>query len=138
MFRCIAQRSTTAATSQTHFGVRLLSGTVQTTPAANAEGKFWKITLQRSTIGLPPRTRENARALGLKRRGHVAYRAISNEIAGQIVKLKEVVKVELVDKVEPLHVKAANGYEVIGRMNPQVAPGSTAAKPLLPLRKRKE
>ncbi|KAJ2508619.1 hypothetical protein H4217_008514 [Coemansia sp. RSA 1939] len=53
-----------------------------------------------------------------------------------ILKLKELVKIELVDKVEPLKSKAVDGFEVIGRMNPQIASGSKAAKTLLPLRKR--
>ncbi|KAJ2402369.1 39S ribosomal protein L33, mitochondrial [Coemansia sp. RSA 2559] len=104
------------------------------TPKPNEQGQFWKITLKRSPIGLHPRTRENARALGLERRGHIVYRQISSELAGMILKLKEIVQVELVDKVEPLKSKAADGFEVIGRMNPQIAPGSKAAKPLLPLR----
>ncbi|KAJ1887407.1 ATP citrate lyase subunit 1 [Kickxella alabastrina] len=107
-------------------------------PEANSEGKFWKITLHRSSIGLHPRTRENALALGLKRRGHVAYRPINNEIAGMILKLKEIVRVEMVDKVEPLKKAAVDGFEVIGRMNPRIASGSKAAKPLLALRKRKD
>ncbi|KAJ1826314.1 hypothetical protein LPJ56_002240 [Coemansia sp. RSA 2599] len=128
----------TQATAANFLAKRFSSTTtvVQKTPATNAEGKFWKITLNRSTIGLPPKTRSNALALGLKRRGHVVYRPITNELAGIVLKLKEVVRIELVDKVEPLHVKAADGFEVIGRLNPRIAPGSKAAKPLLPLRKR--
>ncbi|KAJ1646362.1 hypothetical protein LPJ64_002161 [Coemansia asiatica] len=115
---------------------RFSSTLVPRTPAPNEQGKFWKLTLKRSTIGLPPKTRSNALALGLKRRGHVVYRPICNEIAGIVLKLKEVVGIELVDRVEPLKVRAADGFDVIGRMNPRVAPGSKAAKPLLPLRKR--
>ncbi|KAI8323050.1 hypothetical protein GQ54DRAFT_244200, partial [Martensiomyces pterosporus] len=76
---------------------------------------FWKITLNRSPLGLPPKTRKNAIALGLKRRGHVAYRPISNELAGMVIKLKEIVKVELVDKVESLRTRAPDGFEVVGR-----------------------
>ncbi|KAJ2465612.1 hypothetical protein GGI02_004644 [Coemansia sp. RSA 2322] len=90
----------------------------------------------RSPIGLHPRTRENARALGFKRRGNVVYRPITSELAGMILRLKEIVKVELVDQAEPLKTKAADGFEVIGRMNPLIAPGSKAAKPLIPLRSR--
>lgn len=108
------------------------------TPATNEAGQFWKITLTRSPIGLNPQVRENVRALGFKRRGNVVYRSITNELAGKILKIKEIVKVELVGKAESLKTPAANGFEVIGRMNPQIAPGSKAAKPLLPLRKREE
>ncbi|KAJ2707501.1 hypothetical protein FB645_000677 [Coemansia sp. IMI 203386] len=133
MYRCIFQTKSVA--SPLTF-VRHSSNLVQKTPTPNEMGKFWKITLNRSTIGLPPKTRSNADALGLKRRGHVVYKPINNEVAGIVLKLKEVVKLELVDKVEPLHVKAKDGFEVIGRMNKRIAPGSKAAKPLLPLRKR--
>ncbi|KAJ2460629.1 hypothetical protein GGI03_005233, partial [Coemansia sp. RSA 2337] len=79
----------------------------------------------------------NARVLGFKRRGHVVYRPITNELAGIILKLKEIVKVELVDKAVPIKNRAADGFEVIGRMNPLIAPGSKAAKPLLALRNKK-
>ncbi|KAI9502724.1 hypothetical protein GGI25_004450 [Coemansia spiralis] len=115
----------------------IASATTRNAPTANAQGKFWKITLQRSPIGLHPRTRENARALGLLRRGHSIYRPISNELAGMILRIKELVKVELVDKVESVKTNAPNGFEIIGRTNPLIAPGSKAAKPLLPLRQRK-
>ncbi|KAJ2852518.1 hypothetical protein IWW36_000146 [Coemansia brasiliensis] len=98
--------------------------------------RLWKITLKRSPIGLHPNTRENARVLGLTRCGHVVFRPVSNELAGKILKIKEIVKVELVDKVTPIKNEAASGFQVIGRMNPVIAPGSKAAKPLLPLRKR--
>ncbi|KAJ2158694.1 hypothetical protein GGF46_003590 [Coemansia sp. RSA 552] len=98
------------------------------------EGKLWKITLKRSPIGLHPRTRENARVLGLTRCGHTSYRPVTNKIAGMVVKIKEIIKLELVDQVEPLRSRAADGFEVVGRHNPQIAPGSKAAKPLLPLR----
>ncbi|KAJ1825312.1 hypothetical protein GGH91_000165 [Coemansia sp. RSA 2671] len=133
MFRCLFQRtpSLSSALSQ-----RQASTFVPRTPAANQDGKFWKITLTRSPIGLHPRTRENARVLGFKRRGNVVYRPITKELAGIILKLKEIVKVELVDQALPLKTKAADGFEVIGRMNPLIAPGSKAAKPLHALRKK--
>ncbi|KAJ1960299.1 39S ribosomal protein L33, mitochondrial [Dipsacomyces acuminosporus] len=129
MFRNLVQK--TSAFTQTR---RLLS--TEAPGTGSTEGKFWKITLNRSPIGLPPKTRQNTLALGLKRRGHISYRPISNEIAGMIIKVKEIVKVELVDKVEPHKIKAPDGFEVIGRLNPQIAPGSKAAKPLAPLRQK--
>ncbi|KAJ2665310.1 hypothetical protein IWW48_000198 [Coemansia sp. RSA 1200] len=143
MFRLLSQISASPAKLgiATGQGRRLLTTSTHTAnipvaPKPSEQGKFWKITLKRSPIGLHPRTRENARALGLVRRGHIVYRPISNELAGMILKLKELVKIELVDKVEPLKSKAVDGFEVIGRMNPQIASGSKAAKSLLPLRKR--
>ncbi|KAJ1937362.1 hypothetical protein EC988_007913 [Linderina pennispora] len=95
----------------------------------SAAGKFWKITLQRSPIGLPPRTRQNAEALGLRRRGNIVYRPITNELAGVVLKLKEIVKLEIVDSVQESKTPASDGFEVIGRMNPMIASGYTPAKP---------
>ncbi|KAJ2714456.1 hypothetical protein H4R19_001722 [Coemansia spiralis] len=109
---------------------------VSTDQPANSGGKLWKITLRRSPIGLHPRIRENARVLGLTRCGHAVYRPITNELAGIIIKVKEIVKVELVERATPLKQPAPNGFQVIGRLNPLIAPGSKAAKPLLPLRKQ--
>ncbi|KAJ2805594.1 hypothetical protein H4R20_002029 [Coemansia guatemalensis] len=93
--------------------------------------------MRRSPIGLHPQTRENARVLGLKRCGHVVYRPVTNELAGVIIKVKEIIKLELVDRVDPPKTGAPSGFEVIGRLNPRIAPGSKAAKPLLPLRTRR-
>ncbi|KAJ2676337.1 hypothetical protein IWW42_000626 [Coemansia sp. RSA 1085] len=115
---------------------RCYASSASSQAAETAKGKLWKITLKRSPIGLHPNTRENARVLGLTRCGHVVFRPVSNELAGKILKIKEIVKVELVDKVTPIKNEAASGFQVIGRMNPIIAPGSKAAKPLLPLRKR--
>ena len=78
---------------------------------------MWKITLMRSTIGMPPKTRKNAEALGLFRRGRSIYRPICNELAGIILKIKELVKLELVDEREPTKKPAAKGYTIIRRMN---------------------
>ncbi|KAJ1667040.1 39S ribosomal protein L33, mitochondrial [Coemansia sp. RSA 1813] len=141
MFRILSHNLVNPARLNTIAEIRYLStisarAATPSTPKPNEQGKFWKVTLKRSPIGLHPRTRETARALGLERRGHVVYRQISSELAGMILKLKEIVKVELVDKVEPLKTKATDGFKVIGRMNPQIAPGSKAAKPLLPLRQK--
>ncbi|KAJ2909046.1 39S ribosomal protein L33, mitochondrial [Coemansia aciculifera] len=135
MFRCLLQQ-TPRFNGIWSLQKRPVSTFIPQAPAANQEGKFWKITLTRSTIGLHPRTRENARVLGFKRRGNVVYRPITKELAGIILKLKEIVKVELVDHAAPLKTRATDGFEVIGRMNPLIAPGSKAAKPLLALRNK--
>ncbi|KAJ2443985.1 hypothetical protein GGF42_006456, partial [Coemansia sp. RSA 2424] len=93
MFRCLFQH--TPRVNGLWGAQRQVSTFVPQAPAANQDGNFWKITLTRSTIGLHPRTRENARVLGFKRRGNVVYRPITKELAGIILKLKEIVKVEL-------------------------------------------
>ncbi|KAJ2778106.1 39S ribosomal protein L33, mitochondrial [Coemansia javaensis] len=136
MLRCLAAPAAASAL-RAGGGARAASTAAPAAPAANS-GRLWKITLRRSPIGLHPKIRENARALGLTRCGHVVYRQVSDTIAGKIIKVKEIVKLELVGRVEPIKKPAPAGYEVIGRLNPQIAPGSKAAKPLLPLRKRSQ
>ncbi|KAJ1726125.1 39S ribosomal protein L33, mitochondrial [Coemansia biformis] len=134
MFRYLARAAAPAESAQRILGsARAASGS---SAPANSDGKLWKITLRRSPLGLHPRIRENARVLGLTRCGHTVYRPVSNELAGMIIKVKEIVKVELVDRAEPLKQQAPDGFQIIGRLNPQIAPGSKAAKPLLPLRRQ--
>ncbi|KAJ2803578.1 39S ribosomal protein L33, mitochondrial, partial [Coemansia helicoidea] len=107
-----------------------------TAAPANSDNKLWKITLRRSPLGLHPRIRENARVLGLTRCGQAVFRPVSSELAGMIIKVKEIVKLELVERAVPLKQRAPDGFQIIGRLNPQIAPGQKAAKPLLPLRRQ--
>ncbi|CCH59133.1 hypothetical protein TBLA_0B02910 [Henningerozyma blattae CBS 6284] len=59
---------------------------------------FYKITLQRSLIGLPQKSRSIVKSLGLGKRGSIAYQKISPSTAGAILRVKELVDVELTDK----------------------------------------
>ncbi|KAK9480131.1 hypothetical protein V1514DRAFT_208564 [Lipomyces japonicus] len=59
---------------------------------------FYKVTMTRSTIGLPSKFDKILKALGLKKRGSVAYHNISPAIASMILNVKELVKVDLVEK----------------------------------------
>jgi large subunit ribosomal protein L30 len=59
---------------------------------------FFKITLHRSAIGLPERTRGVLMALGLRRRCQTVFHPVSPQFAGMIMKVKELVKVEEVAK----------------------------------------
>lgn len=61
---------------------------------------FFRITLHRSAIGLPQRTRDVLAALGLHRRSQTVFQAVSPQSAGMIMKVKELVKVEEVDKAK--------------------------------------
>lgn len=56
---------------------------------------FYKITLVRSLIGTPQATRTIVKTLGLGKRGSTVYRRVTPAIAGSILKVKELVKVEL-------------------------------------------
>lgn len=83
-----------------------------------AGNRFYKITLKRSTIGLPKDYRAAAHSLGLFRLHKPVYKPINASTAGVILKLKELVKVETVDRIptkEELDALAPpRGYKVIG------------------------
>lgn len=61
---------------------------------------YFRITLMRSAIGLPARTNMVLHALGLKKRMATVFYPVSLDVAGQIMKVKELVSVQEVD--EPL------------------------------------
>ncbi|SCW03281.1 LAFE_0G06986g1_1 [Lachancea fermentati] len=56
---------------------------------------FYKVTLARSTIGLPVTTKNIISSLGLGKRGSVVYLRASPAVAGSIAKVKELVKVDI-------------------------------------------
>jgi len=60
-------------------------------------GAFFRITLLRSAIGLPARSRGTLDALGLRRRMRTVYQPVTPHIAGMIMRVKELVDVEEVD-----------------------------------------
>lgn len=79
---------------------------------------WYRVQQIRSTIGLPRKMRETAFAMGLKRRGNVVYQRVNAANAGQILTLKELVQVDLVDKAltreeERLLRRKPKGYEVL-------------------------
>ncbi|CAI7606234.1 unnamed protein product [Penicillium bialowiezense] len=55
---------------------------------------FFRITLLRSAIGLPRRSTDVLKALGLKKRMATVFHAVSPSVAGQVMKVKELVQVE--------------------------------------------
>jgi large subunit ribosomal protein L30 len=59
---------------------------------------FFRITLLRSGIGLPKRTQGVLKALGLRHRMKTVFYPVTPEVAGQIMKVKELVLVQEVDK----------------------------------------
>jgi len=79
---------------------------------------FYKITQTRSTIGCHPRIRKNIEALGLKRRNQIIYQRVSPSTAHRIGVVKELVKIELVNKPKTQEELAAErkfnpGFEMI-------------------------
>ncbi|KAK1826314.1 hypothetical protein QBC39DRAFT_316933 [Podospora conica] len=59
---------------------------------------YFRITLHRSAIGLPARTNGTLASLGLRRRSQVVFHPVSAQIAGMILKVKELVLVEEVER----------------------------------------
>ncbi|EAL89740.1 hypothetical protein LV164_000099 [Aspergillus fumigatus] len=59
---------------------------------------YFRVTLLRSAIGLPRRTTDVLKALGLKKRMATVFHPVSPSVAGQIMKVKELVEVQEVDR----------------------------------------
>ena len=59
---------------------------------------FFRITLHRSAIGLPARTRGVLAALGLRRRSQTVFHPVEPQFAGMIMKVKELVRVQEVEE----------------------------------------
>ncbi|UNI19909.1 39S ribosomal protein L33, mitochondrial [Purpureocillium takamizusanense] len=69
---------------------------------------FFRITLHRSAIGLPERTRGVLAALGLRRRAQTVFHPVEPQFAGMILKVKELVRVQEVERpLSRAEVKAA-------------------------------
>ncbi|KAH8159542.1 hypothetical protein CIB48_g8703 [Xylaria polymorpha] len=64
---------------------------------------YFRITLHRSGIGLPRRTRGVLAALGLRKRCQTVFQPVTPDSAGMIMKVKELVTVQEVAK--PLTTK---------------------------------
>jgi len=111
----------------------------------------YRVTLHRSAIGLPERISRTLAALGIHKRMQTVYHLHSPDIAGKLLKVKELVQVTNVsaDQVRtPAQAKAerkaVRGYEVVQRKNStgyltfaQAARGSkvpkrATAKPIAP------
>lgn len=58
---------------------------------------YFKITLIRSAIGLPRKTQGVLSALGLRKRMRTVFHPVSPQIAGHIMKVKELVAVSEVE-----------------------------------------
>ncbi|KAG8164308.1 hypothetical protein KVR01_006226 [Diaporthe batatas] len=68
------------------------------TAATAAPTSYFRITLHRSAIGLPERTRGVLAALGLRRRCQTVFHPAEPQFAGMIMKVKELVRVEEVER----------------------------------------
>lgn len=55
---------------------------------------YFRITLMRSSIGMPKKTQGVLEALGLRRRMKTVFHPVSPQVAGQIMRVKELIHVE--------------------------------------------
>lgn len=55
---------------------------------------YFRITLMRSGIGLPAKTQGVLKALGLRKRMTTVYHPVTSSVAGQIMRIKELVDVK--------------------------------------------
>lgn len=58
---------------------------------------YFRITLQRSGIGMPKKTQGVLHALGLNRRMKTVFKPVSRDVAGQIMRVKELISVTEVE-----------------------------------------
>lgn len=97
-----------------HVSKRLLSTSSSAVTSASTTGKFFKIKLYRGFIGLPDKYKEWARTLGLRKKGQTNHVPVMPQTMGAIIKLKELLKVEIVgEKPASNKISYPKGYEVI-------------------------
>lgn len=86
--------------------------------STKAAADYYKITLKRSAIGLPQDIRAASKTLGLVRLHQTSYKPVNASNAGLILKLKELVHVEVVDHIptreEVAATKPSRGYTIVG------------------------
>ncbi|KAJ3285104.1 hypothetical protein HDU79_007595 [Rhizoclosmatium sp. JEL0117] len=93
---------------------------VEATPLPPAENKypfrFYQITLRRGLYGIEKDVKKCVDALGLHGRHQVVWRAVNPHNAGLILKVRELVTVELVNEVPDVsrRPRAVKGYTKVG------------------------
>lgn len=88
--------------------------------AAKSAGPFLKVYLYRGFIGLPKIVQSHAKCLGLRQRYQTVYITPNPKAIGNLLKIKELVKVELVEtrpppREGPMYPK---GYKVMHSLLP--------------------
>lgn len=86
-------------------------------PAAPT-GPFLKVYLYRGFIGLPKVVQDHAKCLGLHKRYQTVFIKPIPKTIGNLLKIKELVKVELVQSVPPKQQGpiTAKGYRVLNNL----------------------
>lgn len=75
--------------------------------------KYYEVTMIRGLIGLPKTTKNVAHSLGLRVVNQVVYLSVSTANAGKLLKLKELIRLRLVNEIEE-PVKTVLGFTKIG------------------------
>lgn len=83
---------------------------------------YYKITQMRSIIGMPPIVRKNIQALGLRKRFQTVYQKVSPSTAHRLMRVKELVAIDLVDEPKSSVEMAQErkykpGFEIIKAVN---------------------
>ncbi|KAG8698651.1 hypothetical protein FRC11_014244, partial [Ceratobasidium sp. 423] len=97
------------------------------TPTQSATPTHFRITLRRPAIGLPKPSKHTLEALEIHRRGATVFQKHSPEAAGKILRVKELVGVEIVPESEVKtkqemrqERKVVRGYSVVGRLGIEI------------------
>lgn len=77
--------------------------------------RYYEITLRRGVTGLPARTRHIVQSIGLLKRHQVVWRLVSPRSAGQLLKIKELVHVRLVNEI-PKKEPYPTGYKKVSNL----------------------
>lgn len=89
---------------------------------AMSKSLFYRITQLRSTIGMPPITRKNIKALGLRRRNQTVYQKVSAATAHRLRIVKELVSIDLLEENQVEDAKKldkpqwAKGFTQVGKL----------------------
>ena len=81
-----------------NFTTPQLTPTETKSTKAKMSSTFFRITLIRSAIGLPSKSLNVLKALGLRKRMATVFHPVTPAVAGQIMKVKELVAVSEVDE----------------------------------------
>ena len=82
-----------------------------------SKAKYYAVTLVRSLIGIEKKKKQLIQtSLGLRRRLQTVYRPVSPHVAGQILQVKELVKVELANEIPSKRQRPERGFKVIGKL----------------------
>lgn len=114
--RKLYARTLTTSTEATPFASSSTTPTPDSAPLTH-----FKITLRRSGISLGDKIKSTLEALGFHKRNQTVYHRHSPDIAGKILKVKELVEVENVPAQavrnkwqQRQERKAVRGYKVVG------------------------